>query len=201
MTPAYQELAWARFCATVGTAARWIRGAWMPKPASDDRLIVRFDLDDPMDLDDLSEGFIALSRQYRKMLGQRGITEDQAPTRLLVTRLESGSLETEIAFWSLVGWSVVQSMDASLIMSDFATRIRGAIAHFAGHGGRPPVLDQSDVSDFEKFIKPLAGRRNSKLTIRTATFREKTGDHEIHASYEFDEKDLAGRLSSRLRIT
>ena len=80
----------------------------MPRPISDDRLIIRFDLGEPMDLDDLAESYQALSRQYRAMLFARGLTEEEVPTKLLVTRLESGSLETEIAAWSVIAWGAIQ---------------------------------------------------------------------------------------------
>ena len=64
----------------------WLVGG-MPQPVSNDRIIIRFDLKEAIDLDEMAEGFSALSRQYRKMLATRGFSEKEVPTRLLVTRL------------------------------------------------------------------------------------------------------------------
>ena len=185
-------LAASAICATIQFIGQSLQRAPMPRPASDDRLIIRFDLDDSIDLDVLSESFQALSRQYRKMLSARGLSEEDAPTRLLVTRLESGSLETEIAAWGVITWGAIQAMDASLIIPDFATRIRRAVGYFADKNKRPKELERDDVRDFETFIKPLAGRKGSNLSVRTATYHEKTETREIHAEYKFNEKELAG---------
>ncbi len=173
----------------------------MPRPVSDDRIIVRFDINESIDLDELSDGFSALSRQYKKMLAEKGLSEKDAPARLLVTRLESGSLETEIAAWGATAWAAVQAADATLILADFTFRIRNTIGYFAGKNPRPEKLDENDVSDFETFIKPIAGRKNSKLSLRTATYRERTNDREIHASYEFDEQDLAHAFTNMAKET
>ena len=162
----------------------------MPKPISDDRLIIRFDLDDSIDLDEMADGFKALSRQYKKFLAEKNISEEEAPAKLLVTRLETGSLETELALWGSMTINVLQAMDASLVVSDFSARIKGVIHNFA-NGRKPENIAKDDAKDFETFLKPLAGRKNSKLSIKTATYHEKTNDREIHASYEFNESDLA----------
>lgn len=163
----------------------------MPKPFSDDRVIIRFDLPESIDLDEMADGFSALSRQYKKMLSDKGISDDEAPARLLVTRLETGSLETEIAAWGTIAWGTVQVVDASLILSDFTMRIQKVVGYFANKNDRPENLSTEDTKDFETFIKPLAGRKKSNLTIKNATFHEKTKDREIHASYSFNEDDIA----------
>lgn len=181
---------------------KWLYNGWkytlrlggvqsMPRPVSDDRVIIRFDIDENIDLDELSEGFSALSRQYKKMLGEKGLSDEEAPSRLLVTRLESGSLETEIAFWGAAAAAVIQAADTTLIMTDFTNRVRNAIGYFAGRNERPGQLDKDDVSDFETFIKPLAGRKDAKLTVRRARYHEKTEEREVFATYEFDENELA----------
>ena len=77
------------------------------------------------------------------------------------------------------------TMDASVIIADFATRIRQGIGYFADRNKRPKGLERDDIKDFETFIKPLAGRKNSSLSVRTALFHEKTETREIRAEYKF----------------
>lgn len=56
----------------------------MPVEVSEDRVIIRFEIDEPLGLSDLTESLTALERQYQRMLAIRGINKKDINAKLYV---------------------------------------------------------------------------------------------------------------------
>ena len=158
----------------------------MPVEVSEDRVIIRFEIDEALELSDLTGSLTALESQYQRVLAIRGIDKKDINAKLYVTRLGSNSIEAEVAFWWLIARDVISAMDYTNIATDFTERLRRVIDRFSGKKledvkTKAPEINKDDLDDFEKFLKPIAGKKKAGLTIRRAIFQSKSGDREVLA--------------------
>lgn len=175
---------------------RYLRGVGRVMVGSDiedagDRLIIKFEPNGPVELDDLTGGLAALARLYARHYRQRD--EATPAPRLYITRLETGSIIAEVAPYAMMLGQAVYFADQAMIVADFTRRIAAGLRAFADPNGlvaetEHPSLD--DASDLKEFIRPLAGRRGARLGVKAARFRKRDGDREVVAEYEFDEAEL-----------
>jgi hypothetical protein len=153
-----------------------------------DRLIIRFEPNGPVELDDLSGGLAAIARLYARHYRQ---SDDKTPApRLFVTRLQTGSIIAEVAPYAMLLGQAVYFADQSMIVSDFTRRIAAGLKAFSDPGGISAPVEvpsMEDASDLKEFIRPLAGRRGASLGVKAARFHQRDGDREVFAEYEFDE--------------
>lgn len=172
----------------------WVRRLMATREIEEagDRLIIRFDPNGPIELDDLTGGLAALARLYARHY--RTEADTSAAPRLFVTRLQTGSIIAEVAPYAMMFGQVIAIADQTLIVTDFTKRIVAGIKAFADPGGPLESADgipsQADASDLREFIKPLAGRKGASLGLRRARFEQRDGDRETIAEYEFDEAEI-----------
>jgi hypothetical protein len=69
----------------------------VPQEYGEDRLVFRLSSEDAVELDRLGDGFAALAREYQRHLAETGLDPTDAQARLFVTRVETGSIEFEVA--------------------------------------------------------------------------------------------------------
>lgn len=167
----------------------------MPVEVSEDRVIIRFDTKEPLELGDLTEGLVALERQYHKALDVKGVDKRGVKAKLYVTKLKTGSIETELAFWIFVGGVVFQAMDYTNIAIEFSERVRRGVDFLSGKSrGKAPTLDKDDLDDLERILKPVAGKKGAGLSVKRLKLHKKSGDKEFLAEYDFGEHDLSNAL-------
>jgi hypothetical protein len=169
-------------------------GGWLvaSPDISDHRIDFRLDADDLFELDALGDGFAGLARQYEKVLVSAGMTPQLAPAKLYITKIRAGSLSFEIGTSLLTVYGAAHAVaENAVLFDDFFKRLREYFDYFVGKGSRPATMDRSDVSDFDGFLKTIAGKRGAALRIRRAVFKQTTGRSRVVAEFEFDAKELA----------
>lgn len=188
-------MAVSRFAIRAATDAfsllkRWVGGGMAE--CSEERLVFRFEIDEPVDIDALGDGFVALAAQFRRHLNQIGADPKQVPARLVVTDLRSGSVEFEIALpiVTMVAQAAM-AVDYSLIWASFFEKIGNSISYLGGMAPRPANFDREDAKDFHSFLGVVQGKRKPGLNMRRAKFHGKTKSRETIAEFEFDEGALA----------
>lgn len=153
-----------------------------------DRIIVRLDPGQPIELGDLSHSFAALARLYSRHYRKEG---DEAP-KLYVTKLETGSVVMEITPMVIfIGGLAV--MDGALIISDFTNRIWRGIKAFSSSPLDIPHIETpsiDDARDIREFAKPLLGKKGASLGIKHARYAKSDGQKTIVVEYNFDETEL-----------
>lgn len=170
---------------------RRIWEAFMPEKYGDDRLVFHLHSEEPIELDNLGDGFAGLARQFKRHVEESGFKPDEVPAKLFVTRLKSGSIEFELAALLTLYMSVRDAADGFVIWTDFYERIRGTLGYLAGRVPRPQRYSIQDARDFDAFLKTIAGKRGGRLNVRRATFHQKTGRRETVAEFDFTEQDVA----------
>jgi hypothetical protein len=174
----------------------------MPAEIGDQRIGFHLEADDPFELDGLGEAFAGLARQYEKLLEQSGIEKGQAPAKLYVTRIRSGSLSFEIGTTLLAAYSAVQAIaDNTVLFDNFYKRLKAYFEYFAGRAERPNDLTRADAEDYDSFLQTVSGKRGARLKIRRAYYRKETQRSRVVTAFEFDPTELATagvRLASEL---
>jgi hypothetical protein len=153
-----------------------------------DRVIVKLDPGQPIELGDLSHSFAALARLYGRHYRKEG---DDAP-KLYVTKLETGSVVMEITPMVLfIGGLAV--MDGSIIIADFTNRIWRGIKAFSSAPSDLPRIEApsiDDARDIREFTKPLLGKKGATLAIKHARYEKSDGQKTTVVEYHFDETEL-----------
>lgn len=169
--------------------ARGVLG--MPDPATDS-VIIKFDVEDPIALDDVIGGFSALSSQYKRSLSALGYDGEKANVRLYVSRISDGCIEAELAVYALLFREAISAMDYANIMSDFTNRMGRIVGFFSGKNERPADLKKSDIKDAAKFLDSVADRDNPRINLKKARYHEKDGSREqvIEIEYDIDREEI-----------
>jgi hypothetical protein len=71
--------------------------AIMPQEYGDDRLVFQLCSEDAVELSHLGDGFAGLARHFHRHLEEEGVDPNDVPSKLFVTKLNSGSIEFELA--------------------------------------------------------------------------------------------------------
>jgi hypothetical protein len=154
-----------------------------------DWVVIFLDPGQPVELGDLSESFSALARMY----GRHYRKDGDSAAKLYVTKLETGSILMEIAPYLQVMGQAVQTMDTTLVISDFTNRLWRGIRSFSdGPQDIPrvetPAID--DARDIKEFVKPLLGKKGAELGIIHARYEKTDGDRKTIVEYNFAESEL-----------
>jgi hypothetical protein len=78
---------------------------------SEDRIILKYNTKNPIDLELLTESFMGLANQYPRSLEQLHRESDDTGARLFITKIRSGSIEAEIGVAATAFLSAFQFMD------------------------------------------------------------------------------------------
>ena len=163
----------------------------MPEEYGDDRLIFRLQSDDKIELDNLGEGFAGLARHFRRYLEDSGINPSEAPSKLFVTDLKSGSVEFELATLASLYIYATAAADGVVIWSEFYERIHRVFDYLAGRAPRPSNYTRHDARDFDAFLRTIAGKKGARLNVRKARFSQTDGRRKTIAEFDLDEQDVA----------
>jgi hypothetical protein len=154
-----------------------------------DRIVVELYPGEPMELGDLSGSFAALARMYERHYRKSG---EDAP-KLLVTKLQTGSVLMEIAPYGLILGQAVMMMDNGIIVADFTNRLWRGIKAFSSPPSETPRVEaptDDDARDIKEFAKPLLGKKGAALGIKHAKYEKQDGEKHIVVEYKFDETEL-----------
>lgn len=171
----------------------------MEESAADGRIVLKLDGEGPFDLDDLTAAFGAVSRQYQKTIRRLGSEPGITDARLVVTRLQSGSVEAHIAVFGMVAGSVVALLpvlDGAVLLLDLMKHLQSGFQWFAGRSGPKPKLDRDEPQDFYRLAKTVAGKENGRLRADYRRTRSPEGTEETIVSIDLDRQDLGRVMES-----
>lgn len=163
----------------------------MPESYSDDRLIFKLSSNEPVELDLLGEGLTGLARHFRRHLQDEGIDPQDAPAKLFVTDIKTGSVEFELATLATLYLIATAGADGYLIWTQFYEKVRDNLEYLAGRIPRPEKYSRNDAKDYNAFLRTISGKRGANLNIRRAKFHQKTRHRETISEIDFNEQDIA----------
>ena len=167
--------------------------AWWHKMTNgigEDRIIVHYNAEQAIDLEELSGSFAAFAKQHRRTWRETGRRGPGADVRLYITKVESGSIIVEVAAAVNIFHQVHTVADYALVFEQFYTRVRDSIGHYAEKKSQSSQPTDGDARELREFIRPLIGRTGATLGIKRARFSRTTSTTETLAEYEFDAPKL-----------
>lgn len=173
----------------VGEAILFLANWGLGRPLSVQHSVtVKFDVDGPVELDGLVEGFSALSSQYKRTLADHGYEGEKTNVRLYVTRISDGCVEAELTVYALLFAHVIQAMDYANIISDFTHKMGKLVGRLGNKNADTSGLSVQDLRDVDKFLDTVAEHPNPQISLRKARYIEENGERrkEIEFEYDFD---------------
>lgn len=152
-----------------------------------ERLIIELETGGPVDLGELAESFHSLERLFERQ--QQGADGVPPNTKLFVSKIESGSIVTEIAPLLVLFNEPLSYMAATNTIKTFAENIILLLKKFSGEDSEAEATSE-DVRDLQAFIKPLTGRKAAELGIVHARFEKRERDKEIIAEYRMKAPEI-----------
>lgn len=160
---------------------------------SSERITIKFDVDDPIDLLELAAAFAGISKQYLKHLKRTSTLEslDEAEVKLYVTSIKSNCITTELGPWAAAAFQTVQMIDWHNNLYDFVKIMHTYIQYFAGKansvfGNQAKI---SDCREFKDILETVAGKRTGELTL------EVKGPQGSSLRYHYQSTETAAALA------
>ncbi|MDF1816762.1 MAG: hypothetical protein P1V20_31455, partial [Verrucomicrobiales bacterium] len=150
----------------------------LPSAIGDARMTVKFDINEPVEIQDFIDGLEGLSNEYQLNLKQQGYKVDADEISLVITSVKNGSIETELAPIAAAIIPTIAVMDNYLILTQFVKHIDAYMKYFLGKTVDmiPPTIKSAE--NFEKLLAPVS--RKTKGAIR---LRVRSGNSEMEYDY------------------
>jgi hypothetical protein len=167
---------------------------------SNARIILHFDVHEPVELMDLTLSFGALAKQYRKYLVSRLDLRrgTDADVKLYITKIENNCILAELAGAINVMGSLVPVMEYTNIFIEFVNNINNTITYFRGIASRADDLKPSDIDcsktqceDTANFLNVVSQNKGGNLGISVAEYKKEDGTIKHHIKFTFTSEEAA----------
>lgn len=159
------------------------------------RIILHFNVHEPIELTDLTVSFAALASQYRKHLIETirmngGKTKD-AEVKLFITKIENNCILAELAGATDILGTLFALMDYTSIFIEFTKNINDAISYFSQLPSKNiKTVSASDIPYTKKECGDLANFLNvvaqkGELGLSVAEFNKETGEDKTFVSFKY----------------
>lgn len=162
-------------------------------------LVVRFGGEGPFDVFELVQAFEGIAVEFRFTLERHGLSAGRdGDVRLLVRRLESGSIEAELIPGLEVLGAFLPFVDRANLLLDFGERIGRIVSWFAGRTEAEPPEDVTDkeLTAVMQTVAPVARRPGGFLELRYRNEKPDGGSSAL--DLRFGEAEL-GRAALRMQ--
>jgi hypothetical protein len=171
---------------------------------SDARIVIHFDVHEPIELVELTLSLNALAKQYKSFLLNdhrtlgRKITE--ADVKLYVTKIENNCILCELGGASEVLGTLMPILEYSKTFVDFLKTIVTAVEWFKkiGKSGEPPKgiipYSKKDCADFSHFLNLVASKKQGELGLSSLEYENEDAVGAVRFKAVFTNSDaLDGR--------
>jgi hypothetical protein len=168
---------------------------------SSSKIILHYNVHEPIDISDLTSSFAALSSQYRKHLLEQiranGGKAKDAEIKLYITKIESNCILAELAGATDILGTLFSTMDYTNIFSEFVRNIDEAIRYFKALPERynqDKEIDKieyskKECSDYANFLGVVAQSKSGELGLSVAEFKKETDETHIHSVFKYNSED------------
>lgn len=162
----------------------------MPEEYLEERIFFKLCSAEDIEAERLGDAFVALAREYELHLADSGVSTDQVPAKLFVTRVRTGSIEFDIATVFALYMAAQGAADGFVIWAEFFERIKKTLSYLTGRGARPPSYNPKSAENFNAFLNTIAGQKGSSLRTGRGVYYEKTDEREVFSAIDLTEHDL-----------
>lgn len=163
---------------------------------SNARIVLHFDVHEPIELMELTLSFGSLAKQYRRFLVDRARVQAQkvndADVKLYITKIENNCILAELAGAVNILGSLVPLMDYANIFIEFANNINNSILFFKGLAAKDGKVDPVEIpytkrqcEDLANFLNVVSKNKGGKLGISVAEYAKDDGETKSHVKFSF----------------
>ncbi len=145
---------------------------------SDVKLTLEIQNSKPVELIELTNSLIALSRQYNSYVSKNGYNLEETQSRLYVKEIKSGSYIFDLV--ELGKDKLLPFADHVNNIVGFSIYLKKAISYFTDEGEDKPDLNAEDCKEIAAFMNPIANDSASRLNVKVHA----NGD--VHQHYYID---------------
>lgn len=161
---------------------------------SDSRIILHFDVHEPIELMDLTLSFGALGKQYRKFLSDKLRSEHKkvkdVEIKLYITKIENNCILAELAGAAEILGALFSVMDYANIFTDFTSRVNDAIVYFKSLATSDGDKKASEIpytkrecEDYANFLTVVSGK--GQLGLSVAEYSKETKESTIKTKFVY----------------
>lgn len=166
--------------------------AGLQKGITDERVRLRFEIDDPVELVEVAAAFGSLSRQYQKVLRQYPSADlNSDEVKLYLTKIETNCILADLGAYAQSALPVIAVMDWHNTFVDFVNRLDSYIKFFRGDAPNGDVKDPSraDCEDLKNILEVVAGKRKGSLHLEV-----RTSETESSLVYSYTDQETSDAL-------
>lgn len=143
-----------------------------------DSIVFRIDRRQPIELDRLTLGMLALGAQYERYVKTAHPKADEHETQLLVNRITEGSIEIEL-FGALQ--PVLQGMDNYLIFRNFCQSIGHKLGALSSPNGRMESPTTRELRDITRMVETVAGPDTDTAELVAVQYESESNNRKVAA--------------------
>jgi hypothetical protein len=166
---------------------------------SDSRIILHFDIHEPIELMDLTLSFASLAQQYRKFLSDKAKQQSQkineADVKLYITKIENNCILAELAGAVNILGSLMPLADYTNTFVEFMKNINNAILYFQAVSKKETVdvknlpYSKKQCEQMSDFLSVVANNKDGRLGLSVATYEKEEKDIKHKVSFEFKSEE------------
>ncbi len=156
-----------------------------------EKVLVTLQADGPFEIYELVHAFEGLAIEFRETLERHGIPRSEAAdVRLLVTKIESGSIVAEIVPGLYFLGSVLPMVEHINIIGDFVRHVSDLLSFFASRpeASPPETTNDRELAAIEAMIKPIASRPHGRFEMQ---YLRRSNGEETRLDMAFGSEELA----------
>ncbi len=163
------------------------------------RIVLHFDVHEPIELTDLTLSFGSLAKQYRKFLmdtsKQRNQKINDAEVKLFITKIENNCILAELAGASNILGPLVPLLEYTNLFIDFVKNINASILYFKGLSLKENIDSESipyskkDCEDLSRFLSVVSQNKGGKLGLGVAEYKKEDKKSSFLVRFTFSSED------------
>ena len=163
---------------------------------SDARIILHFDVHEPIELVELTLSFGALAKQYRKYLvaesRHKGAKLNDADVKLYITRIENNCILAELAGASSILGTLMPLMEYVSYFEGFTKRVDAMVRYFIELAARKDTICSSEIEynnkeceDIGNLMKVVSKNKGGALGLSVIQYEKSEGTSDTKLSIRF----------------
>lgn len=171
---------------------------------SSTRIRLHIDIEEAIDIVDLSNALLALNKQYNKYLKSSAKTASESlnpeDAHLFLTKIENKCIEAEIA------GATTTFLGAAMPLLKYHNTFRGFIDYFTGYikcfASRTFEKEpsKSDCTDYSSFLEAASKARKGAIDMELVEYDQDTGEKKTELRYQFASDEVVKARQNALLL-
>lgn len=162
---------------------------------SNARIVLHFDVHQPIELVELTLSFGSLARQYRSFLTEKARQVDKkvhdADVKLFITKIENNCILAELAGATDILGSLFTVIEYTNTFVDFVKNINETMSYFRGLITTSKIdpskipYSKRQCEDFANFLKVVSDNKGGNLGISVAEYAKANEEAKVYAKFTY----------------